>query len=120
MAKANTVQLQRLRVGQLQHRLAAQQSNFENIAKTITLKDIYGRFVAVLGRDDFDLDWPIGKVIRGAGGAVFDFAVKLMQSTQFQADGLILQKKDVLACKLIGALLKLILNWYESNGWVVD
>jgi hypothetical protein len=33
---------------------------------------------------------------------------------------MILQKADVVACKFVRDLLKLILHWYEANGWVVD
>lgn len=120
-AKQNTdIGLERVRTGQLQHRLALQQQKFEEAKKAISLKELYGRFLAALGRDDVDLNWPIGKLIRGPASAVWAVAVKIMGAGGFQSDGLILQKSDVLACKKISDLLKLILKWYESNGWVVD
>lgn len=118
--KKPDIHLRRLHVGQLQHQLAARRVEFESLKKSITLKDLYGRFIAALGRDNVDLNWALSKIIRGGSGAVWDVALKLMRSRQFNPDGLLLQKADVLACKTVGDLLKLILKWYESNGWVVD
>jgi hypothetical protein len=120
MAKNPDLHLERLRTGQLQHQLAVQQAALGTIKQTISLKELYGRFIAVLGRDDVNLDWPIGKIVRGGAGAVFDLALELMGSDQFKPDGLALDKKDVLACKKVGDILKLILKWYEAHGWVVD
>jgi hypothetical protein len=67
----------------LQHRLAAQQLKLESSKKTITLKELYGRYLGALGRDDVDLNWPIGKIIRGPASAVFAVAVNIMRWAPF-------------------------------------
>src|SRR5258707_15670310 len=115
MPKKPDLHLQRLRTGQQQHRLAAEQAALADIKKTINLKDLYGKFIGALGRDDVEFDWPIGKILRGPGGVVWDLALDIMGSPQFKPDGLRLQKQDVLACKKVGELLKLILKWYETH-----
>jgi hypothetical protein len=109
----------RLRAGRLQHQLQMLRADIRQTKKTISYQEIYGRFLEALGRTDVDLDWSMGKIFRGSGAA-WDFAAGLMQRGPFAADGLRLNKREVVACKLVRDFLKLIIKWYEANGWELD
>ena len=81
---------------------------------------IVGRFCNCLGLPPgVDPDKKLTEIL-GGGLEKWDLGLQLMSYRLFKADGLILQKADVLNADTVSELGDLVFKWYRANGWTVE
>ncbi|MER8549371.1 hypothetical protein NKH41_27525 [Mesorhizobium sp. M1169] len=90
-------------------------------AKTIAATDIYLRLCSVLDVTHIEMNAPPSDYLKGDDPVkvLRAFAAVLNNSNEFESDGLGLAPGDLGGAKKMKQIGGAIIDWYESNGWIV-